>query len=182
MTGEEAELMRMYLDEWAVTHHKHRPLSNWIAGLSSWGKDVQVYACTVWLFESIKAWAEFDEPLAWLKPLFAVESTPHIAELSELATRWFTACERRHMEESALHLFETMAPVLEQLTFNLDEYQTGSGDVNLLRNKALRGLDVGLHFCAVLSWTVELDAAQYPTIDQAERDARADAGPVTDSV
>lgn len=182
LQGREGKRLRIYLEDWAGTHHKHRPVSDWVAGLSSWGKELQVYGCTLYLPECLKAWNVLEEPFAAFIPNVEVHWTGQIEILLDLARRWFCLSERSNAEMAARSLFETMQPVLEPLAFYLDEYSSGPGLSHWELEKGLKCLEVSLHFCSVLSWSVENEATQFSIIDELERQARAEAGPVMESV
>lgn len=178
LIGAEAERLRIYLDEWAATHHKYKSLSDWVAGLSAWTKELQVYSCLAMLEQSLEAWTQHCEPDDTFKRYFTSAQT--LPDIAELGRAWLKSERPRgQIEQEFFWLKVNIGMRCDTFHYTMDEYNPGPPDVRRFREHGLAGIEAFLKFCATVTWSEE--TVRRSTTDIREMGARASAGPVEES-
>jgi hypothetical protein len=180
LSGSEAKRLRVYLDEWATAHHKYKPLSAWVSGLSAWTKELQVYACLAMLEQSISAWTQHREPDETFKRYFEGEQPK--PDVAELGRAWLKVERpRSQIEQELSRISINYGMGCDSFLYMIEEYNPGPDEVRRSRERGLSGIKAFLMFCEVLVWTPERESQRFGTTDIEERAARAAAGPVEES-
>jgi hypothetical protein len=169
MTDAPTEGLQEYLDE----EPRVRSLSDWIWGLSRWGKPVLVRAALALAETCLETWTRgVPEDDSWQREY---ASSPVLEDALRTLRAWL---ERKG--EPGDPALQACARAVRELVHSAEFYvyeASGSAELNAMRGRAVAAGRASQMALEAATWTEALATEGLSEEDEDERDSRASAGP-----